>query len=84
MSSEESTVTVELGELDELLSQHAAMKEEIRKLKESLSHSEGKWNRVIKSTLRENVALKEQNQQLRKRLKELRHDDTTASSEEAA
>lgn len=48
------------------------MRREIQLLRESLHVCEGKWNKIIKNTIRENVELKTQNERLRKKIIEER------------
>jgi regulator of replication initiation timing len=41
------------------------MKGEIERLKGTLANCEHKWNKIVKQTIRENVALKEENRRLK-------------------
>ena len=57
------------------------MKEEIGSLKANLIKCENKWNKIVKSTLRENVDLKDENKRLKNMIKELNNKiNTTFSS----
>jgi hypothetical protein len=47
------------------------MKSEIDSLKLNLAQCENKWNRIVRTTLRENVELKDENRQLKERTRQL-------------
>lgn len=80
MEESQELITISVGELNDLLQQHSLMKEEITNLKDSLDKCEQKWNKIVKNTLRENVALKDQNRALKERIKTIEMQNNTTFS----
>ena len=72
---------IPLSELETILEQHDTMKEEIAWLKQNLFQCEGKWNKIVKNTIRENVNLKEENRILREQLSRVKESNETRSTE---
>lgn len=64
-------VSISIEELNSLLEQHSIMKSEIENLKLNLAQCENKWNKIVRTTLRENVELKNENKILKERAKQL-------------